>query len=191
MIFLDPALPRRAHRCRARARRAVGGGAARCRDDRARAPARTRPLLAGVLRDAAGVVAAGGYPLARGRTRGADVRCPRLVIPPGIDAERFTPAADAAERDAARRHLGLPIAARIVLGASRLVPRKGFDVLLDALASLRRRDRRDRRWRPGPDPAGEAGRDRAGVDDRVRFLGRVSGGRSADRGLPGRPTCSR
>ena len=57
---------------------------------------------------------------------------PSLVVPPGVDVERFRPPADAAERAAARDALGLPGDMRIVLGASRLVPRKGFDVLIDA-----------------------------------------------------------
>jgi len=94
----------------------------------------TRPLLTGVLRTATGVVAAGGYPLAQAE-RAARGPLRALVVPPGIDPVRFRPAADD-ERRAARAHLGLPLDARIVLGASRLVPRKGFDVLVDALASL-------------------------------------------------------
>jgi phosphatidylinositol alpha-1,6-mannosyltransferase len=133
----------------------------------------TRPLLGGVLRAAAGVVAAGSYPLAEAE-HAAGRRLPALVVPPGIDPDRFRPARDDAERLAARDALGLPRDARIVLGASRLVPRKGFDVLIDALVQL---------------PADViavivgGGRDRArlerhatrrGVADRVRFLGRVS-----------------
>ncbi len=133
----------------------------------------TRPLLADVLRTADGVVAAGGYPLAQAE-RAARCSLPALVVPPGIDVDRFRPATDETDRDAARRHLGLPVDARIVLGASRLVPRKGFDVLIDALGVL---------------PADVivaivgGGRDRArlekraatrGLADRVRFLGRVS-----------------
>ena len=133
----------------------------------------TRPVLARVLRTASGVVAAGGYPLAQAE-RAVRGPLPALVVPPAIDPQRFRPAADDAERRAARAHLRLPLDARIVLGASRLVPRKGFDVLVDALASL---------------PADVfvaivgGGRDRArlerravahGVADRVVFLGRVS-----------------
>ena len=133
----------------------------------------SRPLLAGVLQAADGVVAAGGYPLARAE-HAARCSLPALVVPPGIDTDRFRPAADAAERDAARRRLDLPVDARIVLGASRLVPRKGFDVLIDALRVL------------PPDVIVVivgGGRDRSrlekratarGMADRVRFLGRVS-----------------
>ena len=133
----------------------------------------TRPLLAGVLHAADGVVAAGGYPLAQAE-QAARCSLPALVVPPGIDTDRFRSAADTGERDAARRHLGLPVDARIVLGASRLVPRKGFDVLIDALGAL------------PPDVIVVivgGGRDRSrlekraaarGMADRVRFLGRVS-----------------
>jgi phosphatidylinositol alpha-1,6-mannosyltransferase len=133
----------------------------------------TRPLLARVLRSAAGVVAAGGYPLAEG-VHATDRVLPSIVVPPGIDVNRFRPAIDSSERLAARDALGLPRDARIVLGASRLVPRKGFDVLLDALVML------------PPDVVVAlvgGGRDRRrlekhaadrGVVDRVHFLGRVS-----------------
>jgi phosphatidylinositol alpha-1,6-mannosyltransferase len=132
----------------------------------------TRPLLAGVLRAATGVVAAGGYPLAQAE-RAARQPLRSLVVPPGIDTARFRPT-DAAGRVAARRQLGLPDDGRIVLGASRLVPRKGFDVLIDALGAL------------PPDVTVVivgGGRDRArlekhaatrGLADRVRFLGRIS-----------------
>jgi phosphatidylinositol alpha-1,6-mannosyltransferase len=138
-------------------------------------PARTpaRPMLARVVRSAAGVVAAGGYPLAQAqRAAGRPLRA--LVVPPGIDPVRFRPPADDAERAAARTHLGLPLGARIVLGASRLVPRKGFDILIDALVALPR---------DVMVVIVGGGRDRArlerratarGVADRVRFLGRVS-----------------
>lgn len=133
----------------------------------------TRPLLGKVLRAAAGVVAAGSYPLAEA-AHAAGRTVPSLVVPPGIDPERFRPARDEAERRDARAALGLPLDARIVLGASRLVPRKGFDVLIDALARL------------PADVVGVvvgSGRDRTrlerhaarrGVAGRVRFLGRVS-----------------
>ncbi len=132
-----------------------------------------RPWLAGVLKTATGVVAAGGYPLAQAE-RAARVRLPALVVPPGIDPARFRPPVDDAERRAARDRLGLPSDARIVLGASRLVPRKGFDVLIDALGSL------------APDVVVAivgGGRDRhrlerraaaRGVTDRVVFLGRLA-----------------
>ena len=133
----------------------------------------TRRVLGRVLRSAAGVLAAGGYPLAEG-IHAAGGALPALVVPPGIDVSRFRPAVDSAERAAARVALGLDVNARIVLGASRLVPRKGFDTLIAAVSRL-----------PGDVHLVlvGGGRDRArlerlvasrGLGARVRFLGRVS-----------------
>jgi phosphatidylinositol alpha-1,6-mannosyltransferase len=87
-----------------------------------------------VLRGAAGIVAAGEYPAAiAAHVARRDV--PTLVIPPGVDPVRFRPL-DATERRAGRVRLGLDPEAPLVVGVSRLVPRKGFDVLLDAVADL-------------------------------------------------------
>jgi phosphatidylinositol alpha-1,6-mannosyltransferase len=91
-------------------------------------------LLARVLRGAGLVIAAGGYPLAES-VRAAGKPLPNAVVPPGVDVERFIPL-DAAERAAARTHLGLPVDARLVVSVSRLVPRKGMDVLIEAAALL-------------------------------------------------------
>ena len=58
-----------------------------------------------------------------------------------------------AERRATRRAFGLDPDRPLVLGVSRLVPRKGFDVLIDAVAGLaRRRSSRS----PAPDATGAA-----------------------------------
>jgi phosphatidyl-myo-inositol dimannoside synthase len=125
-----------------------------------------------VLRRAAGVVAAGTYPARMvERTAGRPLR--GVVVPPGVDVDRFHPAADAEERAAIRASLGLDPQRQLVLGVSRLVPRKGFDVLIDALGRLDRdvvlaiagggRDRNRL----------EARATRRGVADRVTFLGRV------------------
>lgn len=87
-----------------------------------------------VLRGAAGVVAAGRY-VADMAVRIASRDLPTLVIPPGVDPSRFRPL-DADARRAARVQFGLDPDAPLVVGVSRLVPRKGFDVLLDAVAEL-------------------------------------------------------
>jgi phosphatidylinositol alpha-1,6-mannosyltransferase len=87
-----------------------------------------------VLRGAAGVVAAGEYPAAAcARTAGRPV--PHVVIPPGVDPERFRPV-DAETRAAVRKQYRIDPDRPLILGLSRLVPRKGFDVLIRALAGL-------------------------------------------------------
>ena len=87
-----------------------------------------------VLRGAAGVVAAGAYPARIARSV-ARRELPTLQIPPGVDPVRFRPL-DEDERRVARARFGFDPDAPLVLGVSRLVPRKGFDVLLDAVAGL-------------------------------------------------------
>jgi phosphatidylinositol alpha-1,6-mannosyltransferase len=132
----------------------------------------TTQLARRVLRGAAGIVAAGSYP-AREVARVARAPLRGVVIPPGVDTGRFHPLT-ADERARARARFALDPDLPIVLGVSRLVPRKGFDVLLDAVAGL--------------DPnvqlvVAGAGRDRRrlesrarrlGMQARTRFLGRVS-----------------
>ncbi|MDQ1521533.1 MAG: phosphatidyl-myo-inositol dimannoside synthase, partial [Actinomycetota bacterium] len=124
-----------------------------------------------VLRRAAGVVAAGNYP-AQEMARVAGEALPTLVVPPGVDVERFHPTT-AEQRAKTRQQFGLDPDRPLLLGLSRLVPRKGFDVLIDAVAGLdldvqvaiggsgRDRDRLERRAR------------RLHVEHRVKFLGRV------------------
>jgi phosphatidylinositol alpha-1,6-mannosyltransferase len=91
-------------------------------------------LLRRVLRGASLVVAAGGYPLAEAE-RAAGRPLPSVLVPPGVDTERFVPLS-AAERTATRVRLGLPVEGRLVVSLSRLVPRKGMDVLIEAAALL-------------------------------------------------------
>ncbi|MFA5884791.1 MAG: glycosyltransferase family 4 protein [Acidimicrobiia bacterium] len=127
-------------------------------------------LSRSVLRGAAGLVAAGEH-VARIAARVAGGPVPTLVVPPGVDPVRFVPL-DAAARRAARVRFGLDPDRPLVLGVSRLVPRKGFDVLLDAVAGL------------DPDvqvAIAGGGRDRERLDrhaerlgPRAHMLGRVS-----------------
>jgi len=91
-------------------------------------------LLRRVLRGAALVVAAGGYPLAEGE-RAAGRPLPSVLVPPGVDTDRFRPL-DADERAAGRARLGLPLEGRLIVSLSRLVPRKGMDTLIRAAALL-------------------------------------------------------
>jgi phosphatidylinositol alpha-1,6-mannosyltransferase len=89
-------------------------------------------VLRATMRGAELVVAAGGYPARQGRFS-AGRTVPTVVVPPGVDTERFTPLT-AEQRVAARASFGIDPDALVVLGVSRLVPRKGFDVLLQAAA---------------------------------------------------------
>jgi glycosyltransferase involved in cell wall biosynthesis len=94
------------------------------------------------------------------------------VVRPGVDLERFSPG----DREAALSRLGIPPGRAVAVTARRLVPRMGIDVLLDAWSKL------------GPDTrplllvVGD-GQQRAelearahalGIDEDVRFLGKVS-----------------
>ena len=124
-----------------------------------------------VLRGAAGIVAAGSYP-AREAARAAGALLRGVVIPPGVDIDRFHPL-DPDGRVRARLRFGLDPERPVVLAVSRLVPRKGFDVLLDAVVGLHPsvqtviagsgRDRRRLETRAR----------RLGMGGRARFLGRV------------------
>jgi phosphatidylinositol alpha-1,6-mannosyltransferase len=94
----------------------------------------TRQLMGRVLRGAAEVIAAGGYP-AREAERAAGRPLPVTVVPPGVDTERFRPL-DAEQKAKARARFGLPEDGCLVVSLSRLVPRKGMDVLIEAAARL-------------------------------------------------------
>jgi phosphatidylinositol alpha-1,6-mannosyltransferase len=94
----------------------------------------SRALLARVLGGAELIVAAGGYPSAES-DRAVGCALPTVIVPPGVDVDRFAPLT-ADERDKTRAEFGLDPAATVVLGLSRLVPRKGFDVLIRAAAEL-------------------------------------------------------
>lgn len=87
-----------------------------------------------VLRGAAGVVVAGDY-VAGMVARVAGRPVPTLAVPPGVDPSRFAPL-DEDARSATRARFGLDPDRPLVLGVSRLVPRKGFDVLIDAVYGL-------------------------------------------------------
>jgi phosphatidylinositol alpha-1,6-mannosyltransferase len=100
----------------------------------------SRVVLSRVLRRATHVIAAGSYPAAEAN-RAARRQLPITIIPPGVDTQRFVPLA-ADERVAARQYFGIAQDSEVIVGLSRLVPRKGFDVLIKAAALVgRRRDR--------------------------------------------------
>jgi len=93
-----------------------------------------RNLLARTLRGAQVVVAAGGYP-ADEAERAAGRGLPVVLVPPGVDTVRFRPLEPDA-RAAARSRFGIAADATVVASISRLVPRKGMDVLIRAAARM-------------------------------------------------------
>jgi phosphatidyl-myo-inositol dimannoside synthase len=139
----------------------------------------TSPFLRRVIANADHLIAAGRYPLAEAQRLVGAPR-PSTVIPPGVDTERFHPRPDE-ERDAIRDRLGLPRQRDgvLIVGASRLVPRKGYDTVIAAAAAIAPRY-------PGLTVAiSGSGRDRARLERiaaracatsplTVRFLGRLS-----------------
>jgi phosphatidylinositol alpha-1,6-mannosyltransferase len=94
----------------------------------------SKQALGNVLRRARQVISAGAY-AAREAEQAAGRSLPVIVVPPGVDVERFVPL-DGTTREATRRGFGLPVDAELVLSISRLVPRKGFDVTIEAAALL-------------------------------------------------------
>ena len=96
----------------------------------------SKQVLGRVLRNAIHVVAAGQYSADEAR-HAAGCELPTTVVHPGVDTERFRVLTDS-ERVAAREHFGIAADAELVVGVSRLVPRKGFDVAIGAVARLAR-----------------------------------------------------
>ena len=95
----------------------------------------SRLVLSRVLKNASHIIAAGEYPAAEARRAGGD-SLPLTVIPPGVDTQRFRPLSND-ERISARREFGVSDDAELIVGVSRLVPRKGFDTLIEVAAALR------------------------------------------------------
>ena len=131
----------------------------------------SRQLMGHVLRGAALVIAAGRYPLAEAEHAAGRV-LPSVVVPPGVDPARFVPLTRAAQLEA-RTRFGLPADTKVIVSLSRLVPRKGMDTLIAAVARLGT----DPRVGPVTLAIGGDGRDRARLErlagPSVRFLGRV------------------
>jgi phosphatidylinositol alpha-1,6-mannosyltransferase len=138
----------------------------------------SRAVLGRVLRGASIVIAAGGYPAAEGE-RAARRTLPTVIVPPGVDGERFHPLPPQ-QRHPTRRRFGLEVDRPLVVSVSRLVPRKGMDVLIEASALLAGQ---------GVDlqvAIAGAGRDRPRLERLVRRTGApvVFAGRISDDDLP-------
>ncbi len=136
----------------------------------------TRQLIRKAARDCDVVVSAGNY-AARELVRALDRPIDLVRIPPGVDTKRFFVPTDeqrALARERLCQELGIDESSRIIMSASRLVPRKGFDVAISALADLESdihlviigKGRDEKRL--------QALAEKRGVDSRVHFLGSVS-----------------
>ncbi|MBX6364984.1 MAG: glycosyltransferase [Gemmatimonadetes bacterium] len=134
-------------------------------------------LRAWVFENVTGGIA--GTPRAAEVLRRAGFARPLAVIPQlGVDPVRFAP--DAAARAAARRRLGVPDDAFVLGFGGRLVPEKGVDVLIDALARLPA-VRLLLVLGAGPErPRLEARARAAGLAERVHFAGRIDSRRMPD-----------
>ena len=138
-----------------------------------------RAVLGSVLRDARLVICAGQFPAAEAQQAAQGHLKQVVQVPPGVDTDRFLPL-NSAERLKARESLGLRSDGPLVASVSRLVPRKGMDVLIEAAAALKAS------FPTLTVAIGGEGRDRSRLDrlaracgSPVRFLGHV-----ADHSLP-------
>lgn len=100
-----------------------------------------RAAMARTLEQASLVVSAGRYALAEAE-RCVGHPLPSVVVPPGVDARRFRPLPPAL-RARVRAGYGVGADEMLVTAVSRLVPRKGMDTLIRAVAHA------DRRLGPG------------------------------------------
>lgn len=96
----------------------------------------SRHALARVLDNATAVISAGDYALGEAeRAVGRSLRS--VVIPPGVDVEKFTPTTTDEQR-AVRAKYGIAPDAPFIFSVSRLVPRKGMDTLIAVASRLHR-----------------------------------------------------
>jgi len=132
-----------------------------------------KSFLANTLRKASLVICAGNYPAAEAE-RTAKQRLPLAIIPPGVDIDRFRPGT-LLEKKKIRENFGIQNTSPVILTLTRLVPRKGIDILIKAVKTLKKKY---------PELVlliGGTGRDTRRLESlakdsegSVRFLGRIS-----------------
>jgi len=140
-----------------------------------------RSIMARTLRASSLVVSAGRYALSEAE-RCAGRSLPSVIIPPGVDIDRFQPL-DPDDRLAARRRLGIDPGAFLIASVNRLVPRKGMDRLIRAVALTRQRRRAGSRAGGSSDEVQVVV---AGVGRDARRLKRLAASLRAPVHLPGR-----
>ena len=96
----------------------------------------SRQTLARVLDNATAVVSAGEYALGEAE-RAVGRALESVVIPPGVDIDKFAPTTPQAQR-AVRNKYNIAPDAPFILSVSRLVPRKGMDTLIVVASRLQR-----------------------------------------------------
>lgn len=126
-----------------------------------------------VLRRASVALCAGSYPENEARRVAAEYMAPVLQVPPGVDTVAFHPIEESRRRAVRKLH-GFSSDDLLVCSYSRLVPRKGMDVLIRASVELAEQFPRLRV------AIGGEGRDRPRLEKMARrlnapvtFLGRV------------------
>ena len=96
----------------------------------------SRSVLARVLRGASLAISSGSYAFAEAE-RCAGRTLPGAVVLPGVDTTRFAPL-DPDQRAAARAAFGIEDDDVVIATVNRLVPRKGMNLLIDAVAQATR-----------------------------------------------------
>lgn len=136
----------------------------------------SRPVVKKIAHDCDVILSAGNY-AAREIVRALDAPIKLVRIPPGVDVDLFRPPTSDERLTAHERlcqDLGIEKSSRIVMSASRLVPRKGFDVAITALADLEKdihlvivgKGRDDKRLKSIAE--------KRGVSSRVHLVGSIS-----------------
>ena len=136
----------------------------------------TRALIKRTMVDCDVLVSAGNY-AAREVVRAIGRPIKLVRIPPGVDIKVFSPPSEDQREEAKKqlcKDLGIEQNSRIIMSASRLVPRKGFDVAISSLPGLES-DIHLVIVGQGRDQKRLASiAEKKKVSDRVHFLGRIS-----------------
>lgn len=139
----------------------------------------SQQALRRVLRNAEFVISAGEYALQEAR-RCAGQELSAVVVPPGVDIDRFAPFS-AQRRLKARAKFGINETDIVIATVNRLVPRKGMDLLVSAVTEAARTVPQLRVFIGGSGrEAGRLERQIAQLSAPVELLGRIDDGDVVD-----------